>query len=62
MKERTKTITATPNHSKRTFTLRDSNGAKYRTIRLSQEEFQSCLHNTNNDWLQFLKSDAYYII
>ena len=56
------TISATPNHSARTFTLRTDTGFKYRTIKLSQEEFNSCLSNTNNDWKQFLKSDDYYIV
>lgn len=58
-------IAATPNHSARTFTLRkyDESGnftVKYRTVRMSAEEFNSCLNNTENDWKQFLKSDDYY--
>jgi hypothetical protein len=57
-------IMATPNESQRTFTLRIlyANGdlAKYRTIRMSKDEFNSCIYNTQNDWLQFLKSDDYY--
>lgn len=59
-------ITATANNSNRTFTIRKfENGklyAKYRTIKLSKEEFESCLNNTENDWKQFLKSDDYYKI
>ena len=35
---------------------------KYRTIKLSIEEFQSELNNTENDWNQFLKSSDYYIV
>lgn len=54
-----RTISATPNHSKRTFTLRTGT-AKYRTIRLSKAEFNNSLYNTSNDWEQFLKSDEYY--
>jgi len=59
------TIKATANNSAKTFTLRtyDSNGkliAKYRTIRLSNDEFESCMNNTQNDWRQFLKSSDYY--
>jgi predicted secreted protein len=56
------TITATPNYSKRTFTLRTSSGNKYRTIQLSQEEFDSCEHNTSADWRQFLTSEDYYVV
>lgn len=53
------TIKATPNHKARTFTIR-TEAAKYRTIKLSKEEFQSCLHHTQNDWRQWMKSDDYY--
>jgi len=58
------TIKATANYSKRTFTLRCYQGgvmyAKYRTIQLSEEEFNSCEYNTNNDWYYFLTSSDYY--
>ena len=58
------TIKVTPNYSSRTFTIRtyaDSKlNNKYRTIKLSIEEFQSELNNTENDWNQFLKSSDYY--
>ena len=61
-----KTIKATANKSKRTFTLRVVNVGspviKYRTVKLSIEEFDSCEYNTNNDWIQFLKSSDYYIV
>jgi len=60
----TETITATPNFSARTFTIRKYiDGelfAKYRTFQMSQEEFDSELMNTENDWRQFLKSPDYY--
>lgn len=63
MKER-RIIKVVANHSARTFTLRivypDGSKTKYRTIPLSKEEFNSNLHNTINDWNQFLKSDDYY--
>ena len=49
----------TSNKSKRTFTLR-TGYATYRTYKMSKEEFNSNLHNTDNDWKQFLKSDEYY--
>tara|TARA_R110000744_G_scaffold330763_1_gene436228 strand:- start:37 stop:309 length:273 start_codon:yes stop_codon:yes gene_type:complete len=58
------TIKATPNYSKRTFTLRCYiNGTlyvKYRTTEMSEEEFNSCEYNTNNDWQQYLTTDDYY--
>jgi hypothetical protein len=50
------TITATANLRARTFTIRTSNGGKYRTCKMSTEEFQSCLHNTENDWKYFLSN------
>ena len=58
-------ITATPNHSKRTFTIRrkfkDGTILKYRTINLSKEEFQSEESNTERDWSNFLKNcDGWY--
>ena len=49
-----------PNHSKRTFTIR-TDVAKYRTVRLGKEEFNSYLNNTGQDWKVFLrKGDDYY--
>ena len=57
-------ITATPNYSKRTFTLRCySDGifyAKYRTTQMTQDEFDTEEYNTQNDWEQFLKYGDYY--
>jgi len=59
-------IKVAANQSKRTFTIRKYfNGkvfAKYRTIEMSQEEFDSEEMNTYNDWKQFLKSDDYYSV
>lgn len=60
-----RTLKATPNFNKRTFTLRinyetGAKETKYRTVRLSRNEFESCLNNTQNDWFNFLKSDDYY--
>lgn len=54
-------IKATANRSKRTFTIR-KNGSIYRTCPMTQEEFQTCLNNTANDWNQFLKSDGYFVV
>tara|TARA_R110002126_G_scaffold251055_3_gene394058 strand:+ start:4568 stop:4768 length:201 start_codon:yes stop_codon:yes gene_type:complete len=66
MKTSNETIKATPNYSKRTFTIRKFiDGklfSKYRTIPMSQEEFDSEEMNTENDWKQFLKSDDYYTV
>tara|TARA_R110000744_G_C19077633_1_gene530897 strand:- start:104 stop:295 length:192 start_codon:yes stop_codon:yes gene_type:complete len=60
----TKSIKATANQSKKTFTIRCyENGvmyAKYRTMQLSQAEFNSEEMNTSNDWEQFLSTDGYY--
>jgi endoglucanase Acf2 len=54
------------NQSERTFTIRKYEGgkliAKYRTIPLSQDEFDREEMNTENDWKQFLKSDDYYVV
>ena len=47
------------NQSKRTFTIR-TEVAKYRTLPMSKQEFESCEMNTGNDWAEFLKSDDYY--
>ena len=60
------TIKVAANQSKRTFTIRKYiDGklfAKYRTIEMSQSEFDSEEMNTENDWKQFLKSDDYYAV
>ena len=47
------------NKSKRTFTI-VTDAAKYRTYQMSKEEFNDNLHNTGNDWQNFLKSNDYY--
>ena len=61
-----KTIKATPNYKNRTFTIITFiNGKlnnKYRTIKLSKPEFESELNNTKNDWVQFLKSNDYFLV
>jgi arsenate reductase-like glutaredoxin family protein len=56
-----KEIMVKANKSRRTFTI-ITDVAKYRTYQMSKEEFQSCLHNTQNDWRNFLRSDDYYKI
>ena len=57
-------IKVTPNYSKRTFTIRktysDGQKVKYRTIPFSQQEFDSELMSTENDWNYFLRGNDYY--
>lgn len=57
-------IKVTPNYSKRTFTIRktydDGQKVKYRTIQFGQQEFDSELMNTENDWKYFLRGNDYY--
>ena len=53
-------IKVTPNHSKKTFTIR-VNGSKYRTIRMRKGEFKEALYMTADDWQQYLNGcDDYY--
>lgn len=58
------TIKASANHRARTFTIRKTvecgYRAKYRTVRLPKDEFNSCLYNTQNDWQSFLNSSPDY--
>lgn len=56
-----KNISATPNHSARTFTIR-THVAKYRTSKMSKEEFNDCLFNTKHDWMSFLADGEYVIV
>lgn len=57
-------ISVKSNHKMRTFTIRkfQSNRpyAKYRTLKMDKEEFESCLYNTQNDWKYFLQSSMDY--
>lgn len=54
-------IRVSSNKAKRTFTI-ITDAAKYRTLPMSKEEFESANNNTGNDWANFLKSDSYYKI
>jgi len=61
------TIKTTANKSARTYTIRecDSNGKtfiKYRTFRMSKQEFESAYYWTTNDWKQYLKTDEYSVV
>jgi hypothetical protein len=63
--KRIMTIKATANQRLRRFTLRCyENGklyAKYKTVFMTQEEFNSAEFWTENDWKQFLRTtDEYY--
>lgn len=66
MKNSIETIRATANQSNRTFTIRkfinNKLFIKYRTIQMSQSEFNDEEMNTENDWKHFLKSDNYYTV
>ena len=53
------TINVKSNRTARTFTIR-TEYAKYRTTKMSKEEFVSAENWTVNDWQQFLKTDEYY--
>lgn len=58
------TIKVTANKSARTYTIRTYvNGefsAKYRTVKLTKEEFNENRHNTENDWKNILRSTGDY--
>jgi hypothetical protein len=54
------TLTITPNHAKRRFTIRTNKGNKYRTNKMSKVEFEENLLNTQNDWQNFLDTSQDY--
>lgn len=64
MKTLNESIKVSANQSNRTFTIRkyfnNKIFAKYRTIKMSKEEFNNFEMNTENDWKNFLKTDEYY--
>ena len=47
----------TSNKSKRTFTIRKES-TKFRTLEMSQNEFDECDNYTNEDWKYFLRSQS----
>jgi hypothetical protein len=47
------------NKTARTFTIRTDAG-KFRSIKLSKEEFNSNRYNTGNDWQHFLSAGDFY--
>ena len=55
-------IKVSANKGNRTFTIR-KNGSKYRTIRLTKQEFEECDYMSANDWDSYLKYDSnYYVV
>jgi hypothetical protein len=52
---------ATPNYSKRTFTIR-TKSSKYRTLQMSKTEFNEALFNTLGDWYAYLKKNQVIIV
>jgi predicted secreted protein len=50
------------NETDLTFDITVDGDTTYRTIEMSQEEFDSNEFNTANDWQQFLKGSDYYKI
>lgn len=57
-----KHIRVNANTSLRTFTIR-TKSSKYRTIKMSKEEFMSNENNTANDWKEFLRrTNDYYLV
>jgi len=61
-----KTLRATANKSKRTFTIRKYVGgkifSKFRTSEMSKDEFEECEYNTESDWKDFLNNGSYYSV
>lgn len=49
------------NHSKKTFTIY-KDGSKFITLKMNKQEFEECLFNTSNDWINFLRTDNSYIL
>jgi len=66
MKTRNQEIKVKANEAKRTFTIRTyvdgKLNAKYRTIPMCKDEFESNQSNTDNDWFQFLRTSDYYAV
>lgn len=67
MKNLNETIKVKANQQARTFTIRKHiDGklfAKYRTCKMSKEDFESEEMNTQRDWEHFLKStNDYYLV
>jgi hypothetical protein len=54
-------INVKANNSKRTYTIRKQ-GLKYRTHRMTKQEFENAEYWTANDWINFLRTDNYYIV
>tara|TARA_R110002124_G_scaffold181531_2_gene348936 strand:+ start:197 stop:403 length:207 start_codon:yes stop_codon:yes gene_type:complete len=57
--EKGSTMKVEANHSKRTFTIR-TEGAKYRTLKFTKQEFEENEWNTQGDWEYFLRTEDFY--
>ena len=55
------TLTATPNYSKRTFTIR-KDGSTYRTLPMNKQEFEEAEMHTEGDWKWFLTTNDVHVI
>jgi len=66
MKNQIETIKVRANQNDLTFTIKKyinrKLSVKYRTIKMTKDEFDSEEMNTESDWKQFLKSDDYYVV
>ena len=66
MKNQIETIKVRANQNDLTFTIgkyiNKKLSVKYRTIKMTKDEFDSEEMNTESDWKQFLKSDDYYVV
>lgn len=60
------TVKVKANKKQRTFTIRtyikDVLHSKYRTFKMSKDDFKSAEYYTINDWNNFLKTDDYYLV
>jgi hypothetical protein len=60
------TLTATPNHNKRTYTIRRYlNGlvwGKCRTLPMNKQEFEEAEMHTEEDWKWFLTTNDVHVI
>jgi hypothetical protein len=52
-------IVVRANHQKNTFTIR-KDGSKFRTEKMSKEEFNNSLYNTSDDWKNYLRNSQSY--
>ena len=51
-----KTMKVTSNKNKRTYTI-SVNGNKYRTTKLTKQEFDELDYNTEGDWINYIRTN-----